>query len=398
MKQLITCLILFACLCRLSSGAQVNQTLFLPDIAIDSAKTQQLRLNIRSMNFFKNNEYSRQYTSGYTLPGVSLVASLSYQPLPNARIELGAYTLKYWGATVYPAMAYRDIPVWKGRQFQKGAHVVPLVRAQLKLSPSLEVVLGALKGKAFHGLAEPLYNPELNVMADPETGLQFVYRSTYVDVDTWVNWESFIFREDVHNESFVFGLTSSIRLNREGSPLHFYLPIQAVAHHRGGELDTITTHSAYSTFNLAAGIGMQSDRGIPLRLQVMALSYNQSEGYDVFAYDKGHAFYAMAETCWKHFDVKAAYWYCNRFISILGSPFFSAADVFDRTTRFERSQFFQLSGQYNLLQSNGIAFGASADTYWGIGRRAGFSHALGVYLRINQSFLLRNFRKQKGGT
>lgn len=98
-------------------------------------------------------------------------------------------------------MAYQDIAHWKGDQYQKGFHALPWFRAQVALSDHVNIVLGDLYGAANHNLIEPLYNPELNMVADPEMGLQLLYNSRRFDLDVWVNWESFIFREDIHQEA-----------------------------------------------------------------------------------------------------------------------------------------------------------------------------------------------------
>lgn len=379
-------------LCINTARAQIDDKIFLQATAIDSANTGNLSLSFNSLNFFKNNEYNRAYTSGYTLPGANLTTLLTYQPMRNATISLGAYFIRYWGAETYPTMAYRDIPQWKGKQFSKGAHIVPMLRGQLQLSDRLDVVLGSIYGKSNHRLIEPLYNPELNMMADPETGLQFIYLSPYLDFDTWVNWESFIFRNDVHNESFIFGFSGKIKLNPANQKLHFFVPIQMLAHHRGGEIDTITQKSAFSSFNMGLGVGANLQGKLPLTLAVYGLTYSQSKGYDVFSFDKGWALYAVATTTYQHFKMQAAYWYCNRFISLLGSPFFSAGDLHDNKIRYERSQLAQLSGAYQLYENDDLCFGASVDTYWGFAKRAGFSFGTGVYLRINPHFVLKHFK------
>ena len=79
--------------------------------------------------------------------------------------------LWFSGAYRYPSVSYQDIALWKGEQYQKGAHLLPFFRAQISMK-SVDLILGNIYGGSNHGLIAPLYNPELNLTADPETGFQ----------------------------------------------------------------------------------------------------------------------------------------------------------------------------------------------------------------------------------
>ena len=164
---------------------------------LDTCQTNELRFNLRNINFFRDNEYQGNLTKGYTLPGFRLLPSVSYQPLKILNLEVGAYMLHYWGANKYPNLNYSDMPSWKGEQTQSGFHVLPFLRAQVALTPNFQIVIGSIYGSVHHGLIEPLYNPETALSGDPETGLQFLWDTRWFKFDTWVNWESFIF-DDGH--------------------------------------------------------------------------------------------------------------------------------------------------------------------------------------------------------
>ena len=82
-----------------------------------------------------------------------------------------------------------------------------------------------------------------------------LYDSRRFDLDVWVNWESFIFREDTHQEAFTVGLSGRYKLNDPDARFHFYAPVQGLAQHRGGEIDTIFTNSVQTLMNGAVGVG-----------------------------------------------------------------------------------------------------------------------------------------------
>ena len=177
--------------------AQLDSLVFdVERTAIHPEQRGELRLHVAGMPFVLDNEYKSKLVKGYTLPGIWLDPTVSYQPLPNVKIALGAHMLHFWGAEKYPNFNYSELASWSGRNIQNGFHCVPIFRAQMQLTKNVNVVLGTLHGKSNHGLIAPLYNDELNLSGDPETGVQVIWDSPHFRLDSWVNWESFIFRKD----------------------------------------------------------------------------------------------------------------------------------------------------------------------------------------------------------
>lgn len=139
----------------------------LDDDRIMPHETQTLQLKVDNMFFFKDNEYDGNVQKGYSLPGVWIRPRLTYQPTRRLRLEVGLHALAYHGANKYPNYAYQDIGTWKGSQYQRGAHVLPFLRAQLKLKHA-DLVFGDIYGQSNHRLVTPLYDPELDLTSDPE--------------------------------------------------------------------------------------------------------------------------------------------------------------------------------------------------------------------------------------
>ena len=198
MKSLlnISCLRISLCLLFCLAGtsfiytlyAQIPDRVFKTDFQIDPEKKGELSVEFDNLSFFKDDEYTGSFMKGYTLPGLWLQAKAVYYPLEMLKLEAGVHLQRFWGANRYPNMAYQDIAHWKGDQYQKGFHALPWFRAQVALSDHVNIVLGDLYGAANHNLIEPLYNPELNMVADPEMGLQLLYNSCRFDLDVWWNW------------------------------------------------------------------------------------------------------------------------------------------------------------------------------------------------------------------
>ncbi|OUO51550.1 hypothetical protein B5F77_10260 [Parabacteroides sp. An277] len=372
--------------------AQVGERVFREESRLDSLRKGELSIELNSLSFFKDDEYAGGFQKGYSLPGFWLQPKLTYQPLKNLRLELGAHLLRYWGATTYPCYAYHDIAEWSGEQYQRGFHALPWFRAEAALSDRFRIVLGDIYGRVSHGLAEPLYNPELNLMADPEAGVQLLYVSRRFELDVWVDWRSFIFREDTHQESFVVGLSSEIKLNAETSPWHFYLPVQALAQHRGGEIDTIYTHSVQTLVNGAIGAGAvwNPRHSVVKRVEAEAdATFSWQQAGDLWPFDMGAGFYLRTYADLRDFRVKAAYWMCRDFVSVLGSPFYGALSLSDEGRTFDSPQMVTLGAEWSRTLGHGFSIGADIDVYIHLKNATSFS--AGVYLRVNPTFLLKKF-------
>ena len=86
----------------------------------------------------------------------------------------------------------------------------------------------------------------------------------------WIDWQRFIFLDDTHQEAFTVGLSTRFKLNAPSSTFHCYIPLQILAQHRGGEIDTIRESSVQTLMNGAVGAGVtwNIDRRILKRVNV----------------------------------------------------------------------------------------------------------------------------------
>ena len=213
-----------------------------PSCTTPPDSTALLSLHVVGEGFFRNDEYASDLVADYTLPGYRLHTALAYRPTTQLPVELrlGLYHLYYWGATRYPAgLAYQDLPYWRG----DGAdytrlRLLPSFRALIQPAPGWAVLLGQLQGGTKHRLLEPLYNPELQLTADPEVGLQIRYEGQQSRLDTWIDWQSFIFGGAQHPEAFVFGLSTSHTFTLRPS-----VPLRALRSWRKRQHTTVGAYS-----------------------------------------------------------------------------------------------------------------------------------------------------------
>lgn len=402
------CLSLLAVGVQPKAYAQMSRKLTQESYRMDSTRTRQLGLVFDNTCFFKNNEFTGEVMKGYSLPGVRLIPKLTYQPLPNIRLEAGVYALWYSGANKYPSYSYQDIAHWKGDQYQDGMHLLPFLRAQMKVG-KVNFVLGNLYGGSNHRLILPLYNPELNLTADPESGLQVLYDAPRFHLDAWIDWQSFIFEHDTHQEAFVMGLSTQIQYNDPKAPWHVYSPVQLTAQHRGGEQDTIRTAGVQTMVNVATGVGVVWNANRKhlksLTFEVDALGYYQQAG-NLWPHSSGTGLYAkVAASLSNRFCLQAGYFVCDEFISLLGSPYFGAVSTKHNGAYFESNPgMLHFSADYCREFSNRYVFGAKAECYGTPSRTlvhrngtlepvsGGVSFSLGVYFRLRPSFILKKFK------
>lgn len=407
---------------------------------IDSTEVGTLGLTVDALAFFKDNEFDGDVVRGYSLPGFRMQPRLTYTPLREVHLEAGLHATVFEGANKYPSYAFHDIAHWKGNQYQHGAHVLPFFRAVAQLGPDAcggplggdahaggsrrsrtTIVLGDIYGGAAHGLSQPLYNPELTLTDDPEAGAQVLVDRKRWHSDVWINWQSYIYEEDTHQEAFTVGWTQLVDLWQRGAH-RLALPLQIVAQHRGGEQDLPELNLGVQTItNGAAGLAYEwrrptgdvaaashPRRGVrSVKCEALALAAYQQSGH-LWPFDMGSALWTSAAADWAcGLSVKAGVFHApKQFCSLYGSPFFGTMSLKNEgmtfagmTTGYWAVQYGKTftvngrshsqTGQHGRSHHGTYTIGAKADGYINHSR-APFS--FGVYFQACPSFMLKRFR------
>lgn len=390
--------------------AQTQSTLGQWGYALDSTQVNDLAIEADGIAFFKNNEYASMAMDGYTLPGFFLQLKATYQPLKNLKLEFGAHGLVYNGANKYPSYAYQDIATWKGEQYQRGCHVLPYLRAHLQLK-SWHLIFGDIYGGTEHGLIAPMYNPELNLTADPEAGFQAIYDARLFHFDAWVNWQSFVFNLDNHQEALTVGFSSEVRYNDKTSPVHFYTPIQFTVQHRGGEIiDALEDRSVKTLYNAAIGFGTRwnlNRRAVKnVNIEADALMHYQQTGH-LWAKDTGFAGYLKASALFRYgIYAETGYFIAKDFNTLYGIPYFGSVSLNDKGKYFDHTQTLFLSLDYSRTIAKHYALGVKTDMYYfcpkgaykadgPVASEKDFNFSVGVFFRANPRFLIKKFKSKE---
>lgn len=387
--------------------AQIDSLIYHEDYRLRPEDKGNLTFSFDNINFVRDNEYQGKRVKGYTLPGFWIQPKLGFQLLKNLKVEAGVHLLRYWGTSKYPNLNYSDIAEWKGEQYQKGFHALPFFRVQVALSKTFNIVIGDLYGKTNHNLIDPLYNKEMALTADPEAGLQLLWDTKPMHFDMWVNWESFIFQNDNHQESFTFGLSTRFKANKPTSKAHVYFPVQMIFQHRGGEINPNAESRKIKTWlNAAAGAGLdlnfQDQLFRKLNLEVTGAYFGQQAGA-MLPFEKGYGIYAKATADIYRFRVQTGYWQGNDFITVFGNPLFGDISISEKGLIYDKTKMLFASLEYAQKLGKGFALGVHADVYNNFSGNAytpetgwykepnSLSFAAGIYLRINPSFLIKKF-------
>lgn len=382
--------------------AQTLGAISLEDTCIDSIPVGSLRAEVDALAFFHDNEYSSQLVTGYSLPGVRITPHLAYNPIRQINIEAGASLLLFNGANKYPCYAYHDIGTWKGTQYQHGAHALPWVRLQASFK-HMDLVLGNIYGGSNHGLSTPLYNAEQNMSADPEMGLQILAHRKHLKSDTWLNWQSYIFKTDSHQEAFTVGEHMRILWGKTEGKWQWYTPLQITIQHRGGEQDT-TQMGVQTLSNAALGLGVESHR---LRLkaidfvsaQVNAMvSYQQKGGF--WPFTTGAALHGGAEIgLLGHLHIAADLLHApKQFATLYGNSLFSTISLKHPGQTYHGTSVVRLAAGYQYTFGKAYTLGAEAElfheqsaAYKQQPRLSETNFSFGVYFHVAPSFLIKKF-------
>lgn len=363
----ILLLLLFTC--EYSLLAQNLNTPFLHYKEFVKADSNKLFLRFENFNFVKNNEYSGDFSDGTTWIGYVATPKLVYYPSSKIRIEAGVRFQQYSGRTNY-------------------TEIQTVFCANYQISNKANLILGSLNQNNNHMLSEPMFEPEKFFTNKAESGIQFLYRTKRLNIDTWINWEQFILKGDPFQEKFTFGISSFYQLNNPSSQNILSIPVQILFTHRGGEIDT-SDGSVQTIGNFSSGLTfsrkIKNSRITSITMQALAYYTTDNSSTTEFLFDKGHAFYPQIGLNTKHSQFKLGYWNAYHFIASRGSELFQSISYSKPGTFQNRRELITFKYFYEQEISKGIHFGGKIDLYY----NSEISYATGIYLRINGDFFLK---------
>lgn len=277
----------------------------------DSISKNAIYLQIDNLNFLKDNEYSNNIADGYTLIGSQLHPKVAFYPHPKAKLEFGLFGLTYAGLNKY----YK---------------IIPTFTFSYQMEKSL-FNMGSYYDKTNHKLIAPLMAEESNLdERSIENGLQYLYKSNNFEIDTWLNWEHFIFRNDTKNEEFVLGL-SALYTALKSSNWRLALSFQNLLYHRGGQIN-IDLYDSRNSFTMRhTALGFLLEKTLANDNKIIAsshfLQHQTGEKPEEFFYESGYGMLTKINYTFDNWTIGTGYWYGNEFVSPRGDDMFQSVST-----------------------------------------------------------------------
>lgn len=314
---------------------------------IHAQDSNRVSLHIDGSTFFIDNEYFGDRISGYTLPGFVLQPKVDWKLSWDVTLSGGLHWLYYWGARDYPSTtAYSAYPMYDS--VSRPMHVLPWLQASIKFNTKLKLYLGCLNPDG-HDLPLPLYNPELAMVGDPETGFQLKFNGNWLKMDVWADWREYIWDRSPVPERFTAGASGRLVLNYKD--WQFYLPLHFIVQHEGGQNMSVS-HNINNNFNAAAGLGLYSLLGENFYYDIScrAFWYHQ-HGNLAVPFSTGWGFCPEVKTSlYNRWILSASYWHGKDFVPLMGSWHFSNLSANTAGLTFDRTRVITLQASWTWMQ------------------------------------------------
>lgn len=264
-------------------------------------------LNIKNINFARNNEYSNPVIEGYTLIGYFIQPSLVYSPSEKLKLQLGGHLLNYAGA-------------------EKISQIKLVFSTTWNFSQNTFITLGTLNGSDKHRMLDPHFNKERLYNSYAEDGFQFVTENEHLFSDSWLSWENFIFKGDTTREIFTFGESFRYSTIKIADIFKVEVPLQFQFKHYGGQISNYDEH-VETYFNLAAGVKIDLDiaGGILGNAGIEYLQFINNELTRTAANEvtRGYASWIRFHYYYKALYLGSYYWKAHNFFAPDGNAIYS---------------------------------------------------------------------------
>jgi hypothetical protein len=292
------------------SYAQFNNTAIENRIRPDSNAVGEVHFNFYNFNYVRDYEYANQFHDGYTLYGTQLQPQLVYFAHPNLAIVAGAYFRKDFGDN-----GVNDAKPLFTLKYQK---------------KDLTLNFGSIEGGVHHGYIEQLWNFERQITDPIQYGTQLIIEKEKFKLDTWIAWQKMIYSPSPVKEQIIGGFTAEqTLLQRNGWKLS--LPLQFLAYHKGGQIDTLKSIPLQTLLNGAAGLKLHKELGNSTFKEVYTDNYvalyKEVSPVKTEPFQGGFGLWLNAGVNTKFGSIVASYWKGNNFETIKGMPLYQSVST-----------------------------------------------------------------------
>ena len=334
-----------------------------------------LYLNWYNNNFFKNNEYFLNTASGYPLFGTQHIPSLLYKPNKHLFVQGGVYLKKDFGTEGFAKVA--------------PYYLVSLHKNGYSLS------FGNINANINHRMYDPIFANERLMTHQLEEGLSLKVNRRKIYSETWINWEKQQYYFSDFNEQFTIGHHTDLKLY-EQRKFSIGLPVQALAIHSGGQLDT-TSNPTSTIVNVSVGIKAdlkinRSKRSINrIGFNANYLLYKDLSANSGLAYSEGNALYANLNVkMFRHFHAALSYWKSDRFIAPKGDILYQSISSNPKNLNYleQNRELIQLGLAYEKRVAKAVNLSVRLQPFYDFSNsRLDYSYSLFLTLQPNVRLL-----------
>ena len=266
-----------------------------------------LAINLKNINFVKNNEYFNPVIEGYTLIGYFIQPSLIYSPYEKIHIQLGTHILSYAGD-------------------EKIKNPSLLFSTRFNITAKTSLIMGALNGSDKHRMFDPHFNKERLYTNYLENGLQSVTETNHLFTDTWLSWENFIFKGDTTREQFTAGESFNYTSSDIAEIFNLEIPVQMQFKHFGGQISNYSSH-VITYFNSCGGIRINcrinNGRLGTAGIEYLQFFFKELTGKGDIGITNGYASWFRFHYKYKSFYLGSFYWKSHNYYAPNGNMIYS---------------------------------------------------------------------------
>lgn len=347
MRYLLTLLLLYIAACGIE--AQTRSAFEEVYTRVDTTREEgDLLLRVTDINFLKNNEYFNHHIEGYTLIGYRIAPSLVYYVRKNVILEVGAEAVQFGGT-------------------DRLDHVYPKASVKWQINRVWNLAMGSINGHMAHRLPETMWEPERQLVDEPEIGLQIGARNGVIDGEIWLDWQQFIKMNDTVPEKLSVGLRMDVSPTPGDAQVFLDIPMSMIISHIGGQISNYPDKmQSLANGAIALRVGKRWGEKFSKRVYVdlEGQFYHAMVDRNVRPFSDGSAIYPKICFESKMVDAHVGLWSARNYYSLYGNPIFTSLSNYDKDTYCRRRELMTFGVDFNYALTRNVRFSIGGKGYY----------------------------------
>lgn len=358
---------------NLGSNAEDNfNANFISNPTIHEPDSGKFYLEFENTNFFKNDEYFGNLSSGLTYIGTFVRPKLVYQPYKNIKLSAGVHLLKYSGLESF-------------------SQAFPVFSIQYTPHKDFNFIMGSIYGAAQHDIIEPLFSFENHLIQNVENGVQLLVKKKRLSADIWLNWEKFILKTSNSQESILGGVHFDYILFGEAQKSNLKVDFQSIIAHKGGQFHK-AGENLQTLMNTASGL-KYIKRTVSKQIQsiganVHFVHFSDPSPIALYPYIMGYAVATEGFINSKFVSLKIGYWSGEYLVSARGNPLYMSVSEKNPNFVLPKTELITAKIAFKKQLYKDISFEARFEPYYDL-QQSQIEYSYSIYMIFNRNFFFR---------